>query len=167
MPYRYDSLDPDVRRHMVDELNHDIENGRLHLSDHLTDAGREAWPNLLWEAAESHNDGWLAAQLRRHGYVSAGETSAGKGKGNPDPGVLLAESEFNRFYIRGVCADALKKGKQDVEICQGGNLSSDARSRVGKKTPARKLLNTLRNDTEVESSLGVPAGTISGLTVKR
>jgi hypothetical protein len=156
---------------MVAELNQDIENARVHLSGLLTDAGREAWPNLLWEAAESHNDGWLAAQLRRHGYVNAAADAGKKGgKGGDDPGTALAENEFNRLYIRGVCADVLAKGKQDVEITKGlqsGNLTSDAQSRVGKKTPARKLLNAIRNTSEIESSLGVPAGTISGLTVKR
>lgn len=179
VPYRFDSLDPDVRRHMVAEINQDIENGRVHLSDLLTDAGREAWPNLLWEAAESHNDGWLAAQLRRHSYVTGGNepaAAAPRGKGNQggkpadDPGTILAECEFNRLYIRGVCADVLAKGKQDVEICKGlpaGTLSSEASCRVGKKVPARKLLNSIRNNPDVESSLGAPSGTVSGLTVKR
>jgi hypothetical protein len=168
---RYDSLDADVRKQMIAELTQDIDNARVYLSDQLNDEGRNAWPNLLWEAAESHNDNWLSAQIRRHNYVEAGEArGGGKGKPAADPATMLAQSEFNRLYVRGVCADALAKGKSDVDVYLGqanADISANAQAKVGKRLPARKLLNAARNATDAETPFGLPSDEFCFLTVKR
>lgn len=176
MSIRYESLDEAVRGFMVRELEHDRAHGKLYISPRLTDAGAQAWPQVLREAMERHDDAWLASALRERSYMRTEEQKR-KPKGGftmakvphtaPD---TLAEGEFNRFYARGLCAHVLDTGGTEVEVYRGKevvNPRRESEAMIGRRVPAQQLLNDLRNSPGVEPALGLPPGPNSGLTVRR
>lgn len=73
MGIRYESLDAAVRASMIQEVERDKASGSLYISPRLTDAGARAWPDLLREASEQHDDTWLATVLRSRGYMRSEE----------------------------------------------------------------------------------------------
>jgi hypothetical protein len=176
MGIRHDSLDEAVRQLMVRELESDQGSGTLYLSPRLTQHGAQAWPQLLREAMERHEDEWLASSLREHNYLNAKEQRAKRTGGFTTVSVpytaadTLAEGEFNRFYARALCAHVLEFGGTEVEVYRGKAVSSprpDSEAMIGRRLPARQLLDDLRKSPGVESALGLPPGPNSGLSVRR
>lgn len=175
MGIRYESLDAAVRASMIQEVERDKTSGSLYISPRLTDAGARAWPDLLREASEQHDDTWLAAALRSRAYMRS-EEQRRKPKGGftmaavpytaPD---TLAEGEFNRFYARGLCAHVLASGGTHVEVYRGKaveNARPESQAMIGRRLPAQELLSDLRTSSGVEPALGLPPGPNSGLTVR-
>jgi len=176
MGIHYDGLDGAVRRFMIDELNRDIQGDNLYISPRLTEAGALEWPNLLREAFHSHDDDWLAEQTRTRGLMRATEQRRTRGGGITTARVphnapeMLAEGEFNRFYIRGLCRDIIECGGTEVEIYSGkdvGNPRPESQAMIGKRLPADQLLQDLRASPGVEPALDLPPGPNSGLTARR
>jgi len=176
MSIRYESLNADVRRFMVREVERDQANGSMYISPRLAEAGAQAWPQILREASEQHDDAWLASVLRSRGYMRT-EEQRRKPKGGfttakvphtaPD---TLAEGEFNRFYARGLCAAVLASGGTHVEVYRGKDVQNprpESEAMIGRRIPAQQLLDDLRTSQGVEPALGLPPGPNSGLTVRR
>jgi hypothetical protein len=168
------NLDERTRWLMLDELDQDILNGRLYLSPRLSQQGLHEYPELLREAITSHNDSWLAAQLRSRGIIKT-EEQRRKPKGGytiakvpvtaPD---TLAEGEFNRFYSRAVCRRAIESGDQYVEVYRAKDVEKarpESQAKIGARVDAQELLNDLRTHQGVEPALGLPPGPNSGLSV--
>lgn len=63
----YRDLDAETRSLMVEEIDIDVANGSLYLSNYLNEAGRSNWPTLLREASQHGSDDRLAAALRERG----------------------------------------------------------------------------------------------------
>jgi hypothetical protein len=176
MSIHYESLDPAVRSAMVTELERDQANGILYMSPRLTEAGAQAWPEILKEALASHDDTWIAATLRSRGLMrmeerrrkpKGGFTTAQVPYTAPD---TLAEGEFNRFYARGLCVHVLASGGTEVEVYrgkEGQNPRPESQAMIGRRLPAQNLLDDLRTAQGVEPALGLPRGPNSGLTVRR
>lgn len=176
MSIRYESLDEAVRSAMVRELESDVANGTLYISPRLTEAGKEAWPQLLRQAAEKYDDSWLASELCSRGFIRTTEQRR-KPKGGytmakvphtaPD---TLAEGEFNRLYSRGLCAEVLASGGTEVEVYRGKEVQNprpESEAMIGRRLSAQNLLEDLRTSQGVEPALGLPPGPNSGLTVRR
>ncbi|WP_125461717.1 MULTISPECIES: hypothetical protein [Rhodomicrobium] len=174
MGIRYENLDDITRASMVLEIQNDIEQGTLYLSNYLTDIGKADWPNLLKEAAQLHDDDWLAQHLRLDGRLLR-QVQRRKPKGGftmadvpVTANTTMAEGEFNRFYIRAICVRAIEAGHDNVLIYRGRH-SADPRSEsemlVGNPILATGLLNDLREKPGVDAALGL-AKPNSGLSVK-
>ncbi len=176
MSIQHENIDAGVRGLMVRELELDQRNGTLYISPRLTENGAQAWPQVLREAMERHEDEWLASTLRERGYMKAEEQRA-KPKGGftiakvphtaPE---TLSEGEFNRFYARGLCAQVLESGGTHVEVYRGKEVSNprpESEAMIGRRLSARDLLEDLRRSTGVEPALGLPPGPNSGLTIRR
>ena len=69
MGIRYESLDKDVRCKMVLELERDQNNDTLYISPRLTQKGAKAWPLILNEAFNNHDDRWIASFLRGGNFI--------------------------------------------------------------------------------------------------
>ncbi|GIW56645.1 MAG: hypothetical protein KatS3mg082_3049 [Nitrospiraceae bacterium] len=176
MGIRYESLDDNVRRYMIEELERDIESRQLYISPRLTDEGARVWPELLREAFHDHDDDWLASQLRIRGLMRHTEqrrtpqgrlTTAQVPRTAPE---TLAEGEFNRFYARGLCRHVIETGGAEVEAYRGKEVRNprpESQAMIGRRLQARDLLNDLRVSHGVEPALGLPPGPNSGLTVRR
>lgn len=176
MGLRYESLDKSVRTFMEAEFVRDRENDALYLSPRLTDYGTDRWPALLLDAIRTHDDEWLSGQLRRHGCIQEYEQRAKKGGGTITARVpstaadTLAEGEFNRYYVRGLCASIAHAGGGLVEVYRGKEVAQprpSSEAKVGHRLDAAQLLADLREAKGVEPALGVPPGPNSGLTVRR
>ena len=103
----------------------------------------------------------LEDRTRGHGL-----TAAGVPLNAPE---TLAEGEFNRFYVRGLCACALDEGINEVQVYRGKAVRSprpQSQALIGKMIPAQALLEDLKQSPGVEPALGVPPGPNSGLTVR-
>jgi hypothetical protein len=176
MGIRYDSLDGAVRASMVQEIQRDIANGSLYISKRLTGPGAQAWPDLLREASEQHDDTWLAAALRSRAYMATEEERRRPKGGFTTAQVphtaadTLAEGEFNRFYARGLCAHLLASNGTQVEVYRGKeveNPRAESQAMIGARLPAQELLSDLRASPGVDTALRLPPGPNSGLTVRR
>ncbi len=173
MGLRYENLDPQTREYMLQEVERDLSTQSLYLSPRLNEDGMQNYAVLLKEAIQAHDDDWLARELRVRGYLKATERRK-KPKGGwtaakvpvTAPGIL-AEGEFNRFYVRGLCARAIEE--VEVVVYRGKKVArprAKSQAMLGKRLPARKLLEDLRQAHEVEPALGMPPGPNSGLTVR-
>lgn len=172
MSIRYESLDHGVRENMLTEFEQDRLDGSLYLGSRLTVEGQRLWPALLREALERRDDSWLANSLRYGGMLETHERRARTGwVAVPVTAAdTLAEGEFNRFYLRGLCLHVLAAGGTEVEVYRGKqvvNPRAESNALIGRRLPAGQLLNSLRTGKGVEPALGLPPGANSGLTARR
>ena len=169
------NLDERTRHGMLAEIERDILAGTLYYGKRLSLRGRADYPDLLREAAGSHDDVWLSSQLAQHGRLETMETSTRKGKTFQkrvpfDANETLAEGEFNRFYSRGLCIRAMEDGVDNLVVVyrakQVAAPRTESEMMIGKSVAARTLLYDLRDHPGVDTALGIPAGPNSGLSVR-
>lgn len=166
------SLDSDCRQQMIAEIELDIDETRLFVSDRLTMSAKGTYPAILKEASLLHDDEWLACRLRQLGlrltesYSRGGKTLERKVPSNAAE--MLAEGEFNRFYARGLCLRALASGADELVVYRAKSVAKprpESEARVGTRVSAAQLLCDLRDHVGMDTALGVPAGPNSGLSV--
>jgi hypothetical protein len=173
MPLQYADLDPITRRAMVEELDRDIAEGTMHVSPRLRPMAVDEYQHLLRDALRYYDDLWLeerAAPLlvdfetRRtpRGEVTTAHLPEGAAR-------VLAEGDFNLYYMRGVCRRAIAEGIPDVEVYRA-RLSLEPRTESsaleGTRINAEQLLADLRAPTPealAAPRLGRPN---SGLSVR-
>lgn len=172
MGLQYDHLDETTRKFMLEEIDFDVQHGSLYLSPRLHDAGCASWPSLLREAATSGTDETLAAAVRRdecfHTHMQrakpkGGFTTAAVPYNAPE---TLAEGEFNRFYIRGLCRRAMEEGIPYLVACRAKQVErprAESEALIGNQFDPGQVLADLRANTGVDTAFGLPAGPNSGL----
>ena len=171
-----ENLDDRTRQLMVDEMQYDIAHNQLHISPFLSGQGQRDYTNLLREALQSGNDETLAESLREHRRILR-TLPRRKPKGGytivtaPDNAAqVLAESEFNRYYIRALARRAIEDGIQELVIYRAkpvANPRPESEARVETTLSPQELLDDLRSHSGDElPTLGVPAGPNSGLSVR-
>ena len=164
-----------VREDMLQELESDLSQDTLYISPRLSEAGTSQYPDLLREAIARHDEDWLAGEIRsRHllrtheiRHTKRGQVRAKVPVTAPE---TLAEGEFNRFYVRGVCCSSLAGGETEVEVYRAKPVSDprpESQRKVGSRVAAESLLSDLRTHPGVDTALGIPAGPNSGLSVRR
>jgi hypothetical protein len=173
MPLQYANLDPVTRRGMVEELDRDLANGTVHLSPRLRPAAVDEYRSLLRDALRYYDDLWLEGrvapllmdfEMRRtpRGEVTTARLPEGAAR-------VLAEGDFNRYYMRAVARRALAEGQPEVEVYRA-RLSLEPRAESseleGAHIPAEQLLADLR--APAPESLAVPrlGRPNSGLSVR-
>lgn len=164
-------LNDSIRKLMLHEVEYDAQAGRTFLSPRLNRTGKITYLAKLKHAIESQDAAWLAAQL--HGYFNSIELRKSK-KGTIASGIpdnaneLIAESEFNRFYMRALCQFALQKEITRLIVCRAKNVSSVkplSKVKVGSSVAPLKLLNDLRDNIGNKTRLGL-GETNSSLSVR-
>lgn len=175
MTLHYEHLDERTRHLMLKEADLDISQGTLYISSRLNEQGVTGYPALLRETIESHDDAWFANELRSRDYMTAFEQKR-KPKGGFTTAQVpitapntLAEGEFNRFYVRGLCARAIEDGILEVEVYRGKEVNQprpESEAMIGKRISAQRLLEDIRRSPGVEPALGLPPGPNTGLTVR-
>lgn len=171
MGIHYRNLDNETRRLMVAE----IQSGSHYISPRLTTPGQLAWAGLLEEAATSHDDDWLANQLLSRGYLRTqesyvrNETEHTRRINQPQAAEQLAEGEFNRYYLRGLCLRASELGIDHLVVYRGKpvqNPRPESEVRIGTNIGTDVLLRELRRNDFVliGEVLGIPGGPNSGIT---
>jgi hypothetical protein len=171
MGIQYKNLDKSTRDRMVEE----VRLGDHYISPRLTAQGQDAWPGLMAQAAETHDDDWLAQQLLDGGYLNEEESYTRDGItrqrriNQRNAAQQLGEGEFNRYYIRGLCVRAKREGKNELIIYRGKVVAQprpESEAKIGTRISVDVLLPILRkNDfVTIEDAIGVPGGPNSGLT---
>lgn len=145
---------------MLAELQKDIASGVLYYGANLSEAGKAAWPELLRQTIDENDDDWLVQKLTVRGMM----ITTGKYKA-----AMLAEGEFNRFYVRGLCVRTISAGGSEVVVCRAKSVSDprpESRALIGKRISAAALLQDLRTSQGKTPALGIPGGLNSGITVR-
>lgn len=173
VPLQYENLDPTTRRYALAELDQDLAAGSFHASERLRPSAVGEYQHLLHEAIRYYDDLWLeerAADLLVDFEVRRTRTGGQTTAKVPDMAArMLAEGDFNRYYMRGVCVRAIEEGRQVVEVYRA-RLSLEPRAQSaeleGHRLAAREVLDQLRGLTSEEpvtAPLGRPN---SGLSVR-
>ena len=173
MPLQYENLDPTTRRYALAELDHDLASGAFHVSERLRPESVAEYQRLLNEALRYYDDRWLEehasdllveSESRR--TRSGGTTTARL----PQMAArMLAEGDFNRYYMRGVALRAIEEGRQILEVYRA-RLSLEPRPESagleGTRVPAAELLDHLRGPLSADPTVAPLGRTNSGLSVR-
>ena len=118
----YKDLDERTRTLMLAEIDRDISANALYLSGNLSPGGQADYPGLIKEAARTGSDEALGLSIlnRLNPYEKPRQLKSGKFSKPPkmrsNAHEMLAEGEFNRFYIRAICVRAIEDGNADVIV---------------------------------------------------
>jgi len=176
MALYFENLDDRTRQLMLDEMDYDIANNQLHISPFLSGQGQRDYTNLLREALQSGTDETLMQSLQEHRRIlrtlprrnpNGGYSIAATAE---NAAQVLAESEFNRYYIRALALRALEDGISELVIYRAKPLTNprpESEARIETSLPPQELLEDLRSHPGDERpTLGVPSGPNSGLSVR-
>lgn len=164
--FNFINLSQSVREKMISEIESDISNDCLYKSPRLSETGAETYPELLKESVLRGNEASLTEALGD--LMNSVEVVNNKTRKVPkNAASLLAQSEFNRFYIRGICCEAIENGIEEVEVYRGRESSwsrPESDAVIGNKISAKELLEDLRNNIGKQPKYLPEIN--SGLTVK-
>ena len=164
-----------VRAAMVSEIARDQTADRLYVGKYLSPAGTAQYPELLKQAAADADDAMLAMNLR-HSNAFLDSVPKRTPKGNMTIAKVpvtapetLAEGEFNRFYIRGLCLIAMERGITELEVYRARHSEKprpESEALIGKRLNVAQLLDDLRKHPGCDTALGLPPGPNSGLSAR-
>ena len=130
MGLKFENLDRKTRGYMLEEIELDAQKDALYLSPWLTQKGQGDWADLLRDAATSGSDVTLGRSLRENRLINAmAMRRKPGGHGYATYRVpytaheTMAEGEFNRFYVRGLCRRALTEGIERLEVYRAKEVS--------------------------------------------
>ena len=173
MPLKYENLDPATRRHAIAELDGDIASDAFHASDRLRPTAIADYQRLLRDALRYYDDlgleehaGDLLVDFEPRHTRSGGQTTA---KLPEMAARMLAEGDFNRYYMRGVALRALEADPQVVEVYRA-RLSLEPRPESeemeGHQLSAWDVLNYLRGQQSAAPTTLRLARPNSGLSIR-
>jgi hypothetical protein len=176
MGLHYENLDERTRSLMLDEMEGDVAANRLHISPYLSGQGQRDYPNLLQQALETGTDDSLAEQLAQHRRIERAAPRRDSSEGfslvavPSNAALVLAEGEFNRYYIRALARRALEDGITQLVVFRAKpveNPRPESEALVETTVEPQAILDDLRAHHSGEPpSLSVPAGPGSGLSVR-
>lgn len=167
-------LDARTRRFMLAELDADVAADALYFSPQLSEAGLGHYERLLRVAIQCGTEASFAEAL---GALSAVRPPSrwqhpkevGPAEARADVTFRLAEREFHRFYIRGLCCRALEQGIDLLVIYRArpadpGRAPAD--SMIGLRIDVQSLLEDLRGAFRSLPPHGLPQCRDPGLSVR-
>jgi hypothetical protein len=173
MPLQYEDLDPTTRRYALAELDHDIASGAFYISDRLRPEAVGEYQRLLQEALRYYDDRWL--EERASDLLVETESRRTRSGGTTTARIpqmaarMLAEGDFNRYYMRGVALRAIEEGRQIVQVYRA-RLSMEPRPESavieGQRVPAPVVLEHLRGPISADPTVAPLGRTNSGLSVR-
>ena len=152
MGIHYENLDEVTRQFMLQES----KLGGHYISPRLTEAGKQAWQSLLEGGIKNHDDDWVAREILACGHMQSQEQYTRNGITRtrsiniPHAALQLAEGEFNRYYLRGLCVRAKCEGKDFLIVYRGKAVSqprAESEQKIGTPVSVDILLETLRTMT--------------------
>jgi len=166
--FNFLNLDQNVRSLMLSEINTDIETDNFYVSERLNDTGKENYATFLIDSVTNSDEETLEALLDFTTHFNPTSLRQGKPVKIPsNASTLLCQSEFNRYYIRALCAHAIANDINEVEIYRARESSwsrPESEAKIGKKISAQDLLDDLRSSVGAEPKLMPEVN--SGLSVK-
>lgn len=173
MPLQYESLDPTTRRFAIAELDGDIASGAYHSSERIRPTAIAEYQRYLHEALRYYDDRWLEehasdlmVDFEPRRTRSGGQTAV---KLPEMASRMLAEGDFNRYYMRGVALRAVEEGRQVIEVYRA-RLSMEPRAESaqldGHRLPAEEVLKYLRGEQVADPAISALGRPNSGLSVR-
>ena len=171
--FTFENLDDATRTAMLEAIEDAARSNNVYYSTRFNDAGNKQWLPLLRQAAQEHNEHWLAYQLEANGLMKDFE-----GAHTPTGGYTikhvphtaaetLAEGQFNRFYILGLCKRARAEGVSDLIVYRARESADprpESQTLVGAKLSVDEIEYQLK---ETKSSFKSPlVKPNSGLSVR-
>jgi hypothetical protein len=129
----------------------------------------------LRQAIESGDDDSLAAALGQRPRLLPSDTRRTPGHGYATVSVphnaaeVVAESEFNRYYIRALALRAIENGVHELVVVRARPVAqprAQSEALIETTLNPAELLEDLRSHPGESPRLGVPAGPGSGLSVR-
>lgn len=167
-------LDDRTRHFMLAELDADVEDESLYLSPQLSEIGLRHYRRLLHISIRHGTEDSFAEALAALGAVRPPSRwqhpkAVGPAEALADATYRLAEREFHRFYIRGLCCRAMAQGIDLLVIYRArpadlGRAPTD--SMIGLRIDARSLLEDLRGASRSLPPHGLPQCRDPGLSVR-
>jgi hypothetical protein len=176
MGLRYEDLDAVTRKYMLEEIDMDIRAEKIYRSSYLTQSGQGDFPDLVRQAAESGNDDTLAGSLKgKFNRTTQRKRPKAPGYYTADVPVnaaeVLAESEFNRYFCRGLCRRAMDETIARLQVFRAKAVAvarPESERKIGLLVDPQVVLIDIRKSQEhgVETALGIPPGPGSGITLR-
>jgi hypothetical protein len=166
--------DSGVREKVLAEFDRDVAADELFLSERLSPEGAAAYPGLLREAIQGGTDGTLQLELEGPGMLNSHDKPhmrQGKlvtPKMNKRAPQMIAEGEFNRFYIRGLCLVIQEEDSNQVEVYRARESTwarPESEALIGQLLDAADLLIDLRTHIGEEPTLLPDVN--SGLSIRK
>ncbi|MBZ9871877.1 hypothetical protein LB542_13545 [Mesorhizobium sp. BR1-1-9] len=173
MGLQYENLDQRTRALMVEEIDIDVADGSIYISNYLNEAGGRIWSDLLRAASQSETDDALANALRANRSFKQ-QVERRKPKGGytmvavpVTAAQTLAESQFNMYYMRALARRAREEGKRLTVYRAKAveNPRSESERMIGTDLDPAEVLRVLRETRGVEPSINIPMPN-SGLTAR-
>jgi hypothetical protein len=171
----YYNLDRRTRQLMLEEVSLDVAANKLSISPFLSGQGVRDYANLLIQAIQEGDDSSLAAALSLQRRLLRSYTRRTRGRGYSIASVpenaanVLAEGEFNRYYIRALARRAIADGLAELIVIRAKPVVQprpQSEGLVENTVSPQALLADLRAHPGEPSVLGIPAGPGSGLSVR-
>lgn len=160
-PYVFLELDEVTREFMISELEFDIAaNGYPYRGKGtLTARGVDDYAALLRTAIATGSEVDLVAALKDCGRVEEVPVDAAR---------RLGRTEFNRYYIRGICLRANAHGTNSVVVYRAHGAAaprSGSQDMVGREHSAPRILANIRGSQGMDTETGL--GRVnSGISVR-
>lgn len=147
----YEDLDEATRLYMVQEIEADVDQDALRSPSGYFTSENATYSGFLIKAAKSGTDESLANDI--HLRIAGRTKPASFRNGKATPGISLlgarkiAEWDFNRFYMRGVCCRAIADNIGSVFVYHAHKnveLSAAAQKLIGQSLDPQKALDDLR-----------------------
>lgn len=166
--FNFVNLSGSVRQKMLTEIEADLAAGKLYISPRLNERGRESYPRYLKASVAEGDESTLEVLLQQNDCLNKTESRGGTMRRViRNAARLIAQNEFNRFYIRAVCLEAIERGIDEVEVYRARESTEtrpESDALVGSKVNARELLDDLRESVGTAPALLPEVN--SGLSVK-
>jgi hypothetical protein len=170
MGFNFVDLDNITRKYMLDELEADVNEGTVFISCWLREGMAAEYIGVLRRAITNFDESWFASEILQQNLLRESDNFEARNITIPiNANTILAEEEFNKYYMRGVCLRAVKEGSNSVVVYRGQRVtipSPESRQRVGQRLKAEILLDSLRTASDIYSALRVPRRPSPKLTVK-
>jgi hypothetical protein len=170
MGLRYENLDDETRRLMVEEIEGDTAAQDFYPSTNLTPEGLRRWPELLLRAALSGTDDSLARSLTgcfKPFTMRQGKKGPVRVTMRVDAPEMLSEGQFNAYYMRALARRALAAGTRLV-VFRAKSVAvprSGSEQLIGTALDPAFVLQALRETKGVNPPTGVPLPN-TGITVR-
>jgi hypothetical protein len=123
---RYENLDEETRRWMLQELKEE-EARAPYRSPSLSPEGVRRFPELMEKAITSGDESSLAKDLKAKALWAEYEPIPEGGVRRTEPeraARTLAHQEFNTWYVRGLCRRLMEEGENLVQVYLAGEPES-------------------------------------------
>jgi len=171
MKFKFRDLDDSTREYMGNEIEMAMLEGNIFFSKRFTETGKRLWPTLLLQAATNHDEHWLTFELERNSCIKGIEaTGTPFGEYTKDfvphtTTETIAEREFNRYYMLGLCLRAFNDEIEELIVYrakQGSSPGSSSRRLIGQKLDPDEVFDLLRPVcSSLQSELTKPNSGIS------